>query len=200
MLVFSLFVIVVLCYVFFGYTPYHWLRSLFPQNPDIDAGHDSGPTYTPEEWNVPGLQEVSNCYSYALDDVNRGKSDKHQPGMVHSSTYSPEPYRASDLTARVLADNRVVSVADVTDVPPDGFYRIVLFVSFTDYHFMRQDNDGYWSHKPGRRMAKNTDWSGELITDPLSCNTGPYFAYINCFHVPNNRTAETKSKGRVRRT
>ena len=36
-----------------------------------------------------------------------------------------------------------------------------------DYHFYRQDSDGYWSHKPGATKVTRLDTSGRLIYDPF---------------------------------
>jgi hypothetical protein len=35
-----------------------------------------------------------------------------------------------------------------------------------DYHFLRQDPDGYWSHKPGALPVKRVDASGRPILRP----------------------------------
>ena len=193
-------VVLIVWYIIFGYTPYQWFRSWLPQRTSVYPGYESGPSYNPQEWNTDKLQRVSNCYSYALDDVNNGKNDKHQPGMYRFGTFASEPYRAPDLIYRVLSDNPSIRSVDISDIPPNGFYRVVLFIGPGDYHFMRQDVDGYWSHKPGRQKATNTDWSGNRITDPLTANTGSYIGYAGAFHVPNNATQHTNSDGRTRKT
>ena len=38
-----------------------------------------------------------------------------------------------------------------------GFIVLDDKASDQDYHFYRQDNSGYWSHKPGRREAIDYD-------------------------------------------
>ena len=35
-----------------------------------------------------------------------------------------------------------------------------------DYHFLRLDNNHYWSHKPGATDVTNVDATGRLIWDP----------------------------------
>jgi len=35
-----------------------------------------------------------------------------------------------------------------------------------DFHFMRKDSNGHWSHKAGEAPATNKDANGALITDP----------------------------------
>jgi hypothetical protein len=55
-------------------------------------------------------------------------------------------------------------------VPPPGYYAACLLIAtqndMYDYHFARQDSNGFWSHKPGSNMVENVDASGNLITDP----------------------------------
>jgi hypothetical protein len=36
-----------------------------------------------------------------------------------------------------------------------------------DYHFYRQDSDGYWSHKPGATPVTRVDTTGRPIYDPM---------------------------------
>ena len=35
-----------------------------------------------------------------------------------------------------------------------------------DYHFIRQDRDGTWSHKPGSSYVRNTDFGNNPLIDP----------------------------------
>ncbi|MBR6765172.1 MAG: hypothetical protein IKM06_01675 [Clostridia bacterium] len=55
------------------------------------------------------------------------------------------------------------------EVCPPGTYKIAIvldpFVS-GDYHFYRQDSNGYWSHKTGFGPIANVDASNNLILDP----------------------------------
>jgi hypothetical protein len=53
---------------------------------------------------------------------------------------------------------------DPINVP--GSYLIALVVHGEDYHWLRQDADSYWSHKPGISRAIDTDDAGDLIDDP----------------------------------
>jgi len=60
---------------------------------------------------------------------------------------------------------------------PAGSYKGALVMDpFTggddvyDYHWYRQDQGGYWSHKPGWGEATNVDASGQVISDPRLAN------------------------------
>ena len=55
-----------------------------------------------------------------------------------------------------------------------GWYVALVIWPNVDYHWYRQDNVGCWSHKPGKTAARNTDNSGNRITDPRTCNRGGY--------------------------
>lgn len=55
-----------------------------------------------------------------------------------------------------------------------------------DYHFYRLDNDGTWSHKSGRTMARNTDDSGQFITNPMTADRGPYTDFSGWLGVGPN--------------
>lgn len=44
----------------------------------------------------------------------------------------------------------------------------------TDFHFVRQDDDGKWSHKQGHGPVKNTDDGGKEITDPEKAKIDNY--------------------------
>ena len=54
-----------------------------------------------------------------------------------------------------------------TEKCPVGTSKIALIVDENeDYHFLRQDSNGLYSHKPGSRNVTNIDASGKLIYDP----------------------------------
>jgi hypothetical protein len=63
-----------------------------------------------------------------------------------------------------------------------GYYLIALIVCGNDYHWLRQDSNGYWSHKPGITNAKDTDDDGNRIWDPrrATYRTHPYV--FECFY------------------
>ncbi|MGH9578251.1 MAG: hypothetical protein ACRD3R_12505, partial [Terriglobales bacterium] len=58
--------------------------------------------------------------------------------------------------------------------PGQGWYVALVIWPGVDYHWYRQDDTGCWSHKPGQTAARNTDNGGNPITDPRTCNRGPY--------------------------
>lgn len=52
-----------------------------------------------------------------------------------------------------------------------------------DFHWYRQDDDGTWSHKPGRTEATNRDNAGRVIHDPRRADRGAYTEFCGCFCV-----------------
>jgi hypothetical protein len=70
----------------------------------------------------------------------------------------------------------LVPVANFTNplTAGHGWYVALVIWPNVDYHWYRQDKNGCWSHKPGSTAARNTDYSGHTISDPRTCNRGPY--------------------------
>ena len=79
----------------------------------------------------------------------------------------------------------------------NSFHKIFLVYSSgeklgegNDYHFYRQDNNGYWSHKPGSTNVTNKDASNNLIKNPSIANRN-YFNLNynkNCFFLCINKS------------
>ena len=93
----------------------------------------------------------------------------HQPGMVsgYPRFKSSKPKTCPNMMARILGDNPKVQMTRFEDKCPAGTSKIALIVDGDeDYHFLRQDSNGYWSHKPGGRKVTNLDASNKLIYDP----------------------------------
>ena len=96
-------------------------------------------------------------------------------------------------------------MADFTSKCPDGFSKIALIIDESDdYHFLRQDSNGYWSHKPGARKVKNVDAFGHKIKDPRLANYNyalsdgaslNYDIFCSYMCVPRNRPLYMKAGG-----
>ena len=69
-------------------------------------------------------------------------------------------------------------------VNQNGYYLIALVTApNVDYHWLRQDANGLWSHKPGDKAATNRDAVGRLITDPRDCNLTYFFGSVVCAYT-----------------
>jgi len=94
----------------------------------------------------------------------------HQPGGVHghSDTLSTAKGRTCPVVDRLIRE-------DVPDLIPTTFdakcpantSKIALVVHpGEDYHFFRQDEDGWWSHKDGSNKVKRFDAEQQAIWNP----------------------------------
>jgi hypothetical protein len=163
--------------------------------PVVDPG--SHPKWEPDIWNDVGpIQNSTNCYAYACNDpYNHPRKSKPQPGQIaHMPFTSYGDVQHSDVRLRVMGDDimrgryqvqRLIPLVRLRgEAVPDhvvnakGYYLIALVTApFNDYHWVRQDDNGMWSHKPGHEDATNLDWHKNPIYDPRDAT----------FKVPDHR-------------
>lgn len=120
-----------------------------------------------------------NCYSYAFNNTNIEYKDKPQPGEysnIKQVRRNNKEYKCNKFIYRVLMDypdSRFISVNDYKKGKRCNDREYAIFLSLdnkgvsTDYHFYKEDDDGYWSHKPGLDDVSFVDDSGKKITNPL---------------------------------
>jgi hypothetical protein len=140
------------------------------------------PTYNPAIWNTPTVQPHNNCYNYANDHITNtfaqpGRATGHQVGF---------PPTCQTAAAGATSDG-LHSVPNFTNPlgKGAGWYVALVIWPGSDYHWYRQDNVGCWSHKPGQTAARNVDNAGHAISDPKTCNRGPYTIF--CTYMVTNR-------------
>lgn len=77
---------------------------------------------------------------------------------------------------------------------PERTYKVALVACSDDwdYHWYRQDSDGYWSHKPGTDFVRRYDDSYDLIIDPSNCDWGDYDTFLGFFAVSPWNTMYTE--------
>lgn len=138
------------------------------------------PDYDPNFWNNQyPIKETHNCFAYAFnvnDPKQMSKCKKrdcnvpfHQPGMAsgYPKFKSSKPKTCPNMMARLLGDNPDIQMTTFEDKCPVGTSKIGLIIDENeDYHFLRQDSNGYWSHKPGGRKVTNVDAFSKPIYDP----------------------------------
>ena len=141
------------------------------------------------------VENYSNCYAYALcNQVYPGTNNlwfKQQPGEY--ANVSCYPYTKQNIVSAVLADfakynndfgtNLIFQEVYRDTICPAGTYKVALVTSPYDYHWYRQDADGYWSHKPGTTPASFIDDSDNLILDPAVADRGDYTNFLGYFAV-----------------
>lgn len=140
------------------------------------------PAYTPSYWNIGGDRQYNNnCYNYAN---NKATNTRAQPGRASIGM-------ATSMTCPAV---RIAAIGDglepISDYPswPLDFKKGVALVTghvdgTPDYHWYRLDSNGTWSHKPGGGAARNTDESGNIITDPRTANRAGYINFCGFFLV-----------------
>jgi hypothetical protein len=144
--------------------------------------------YEPELWNKNNLTKTShNCYSYALGKIVKGLSSKAQPGYGSAFNHiNDDNFTCESFKKRLKKDSpgSYIESFDKQCIP--GFYKIFLALDISeDYHWWRQDDNKYWSHKPGSTNVVNIDASGNKIIEPLKSNRN--FTHRNyktpCFYA-----------------
>ena len=130
------------------------------------------PKYMPEFWNNldSNIKDYTNCYSYVFDRFEVGSDKKLQPGELSVGKFNS--YDCNEILDKLKKDYNTYNIIQVDKYykPPCNHYKIALVIDDSgdeqDYHFYRQDEDGYWSHKPGKSDVRRHDASGNLIRDP----------------------------------
>lgn len=124
----------------------------------------------------------SNCYSYALG--SRYKEERYSEGYIYNlgsmSGYDP-PKDKKEAEEAFMSDMKVLGIkvrkSSLSEETRNGEWKVVLFfdyefdeiykISFRDFHFARQDEDGSWSHKefiegPVRSLGSNPEYCTDL--------------------------------------
>ena len=134
-------------------------------------------SYNPTYWNDEANVYRSNCYGYALNLIATNTSDPYAGWLLQPGYKAGEEYTSFTKTAiidAVEADmevfGRTIRSSTYSEAPGSNEYKIALVIASNDYHWYRQDSSGYWSHKPGLTDITNKDASGNLITDPRTCD------------------------------
>ena len=176
-----------------------WLDTMLPVS-------GSEISYNPDIWNFPNVANnvAPNCYSYALNTHINPKTnqvERMQPGESVGYELSGNNLSASTVVSYVQADASaygfVFEVIGKYDVCPSGSYKVALVIApGQDYHWYRQDPDGYWSHKRGYLLPTREDASGCPIYDPakadrdysqflMPCNYSEFVGYFKVTPINN---------------
>jgi hypothetical protein len=149
------------------------------------------------------LDLANNCYSYAVGslpaiiDTNNRSSEisapqpgdasgtpKHVLGLVQHKSL---PFWIRLAERDGLKRINVLGEALLPTLPRG--YRLAAMVYSPkrhDYHWLRQEPDGLWSHKRGRHDPIAHDFSRQLIADPRRADLGDYDAPPLFFVVPQH--------------
>ena len=155
----------------------------------------SEPDYFPSKWNNLQFIKTNNCYAYVLNDLDI-RDKKPQPGYF--SGIKKDYSSCHSIFSRVLKDNPQIYKIGSNSPCKSGYYKGYLALHPNkDYHFYRQDSNGYWSHKPGKNKVTNLDSKNKLITNPSKANKDykqfNYSNECNFFCIPSNDYQLTNS-------
>lgn len=154
-----------------------------------------------------GFEKFANCYSYAMNDHDRYSNGGDSPGERASGIPgSPNYHERATATEKnkdyaeykkmllkgVEADGAILAGKEAAQM--DGYYRVGVYAmppgkmpkgdnSWTDMHFVRENPDGTWSHKPGTTAVTDKDSGGKAITNPKTANMGGY-EFLTYVYVP----------------
>jgi hypothetical protein len=144
---------------------------LLRYNKEFSPLSGSEPVYNEKKWNDnENIRTTHNCYSYALGKIRSGLESKAQPGYASGFNYvNDNEYNCKNFYERLKKDVPGSYLETFDNACHPGFYKIFLMLDVgNDYHWARQDNNLYWSHKPGSTNVTNKDAKGNQIKNPLS--------------------------------
>ena len=175
------------------------------------------PQFAPHLFNThKGLKESLNCFAYAFDYRRLPKNCTAdscsvpfpQPGRAsgYPKWSKVQGKRCPDLLGRLFGDIPGLKATTFEKKCPSNSSKIALVVDEDeDYHFYRQDSNGYWSHKPGATDVTHIDATGRPIYDPqLASRLYPgsglhYDQFCSYLCAPKNRKLTLKRGGNYKR-
>lgn len=138
--------------------------------------------YNPGFWNNNSvIRSKNNCYNYAS---NKRTDTFAQPGRGCGHMYTA--INCVEVTKASLCDglHKRYNCFPTSQAPR---YLVALVIApgpgFVDFHWYRKMQGGFWGHKPGPTAVRNVDNSGILITNPATCNRGPYTIFCGYFYT-----------------
>lgn len=138
--------------------------------------------YNPGFWNNDAnVRTRNNCYNYAS---NKRTNTFAQPGRGCGRMYTA--INCPEVTRGALCDglHRRYDCFPQSEYPR---HLVAMAVApgpgFVDYHWYRLQREGFWAHKPGGTAVRNVDNSNVVITNPATCNRGPYTIFCGYFYT-----------------
>lgn len=177
----------------------------------------SEPAFDPAVYNRhAGIKESHNCYAYAFGYLKLPKKctlkscpvPYPQPGRAsgYPKWSEVKGKRCPDLAARMMGDVPGMRPSTFTQRCPKGMRKIAAVVAPTqDYHYLRQDADGDWSHKPGATSVTRLDATQRPIYDPELASRDyqssglNYKNFCGYWCIPADRKKITLRRGGSRR-
>lgn len=152
---------------------------LIDTNESLEANSEFSPLsgyeleYNPDLWNKNyNIKNSHNCYTYALGKIIPGLDSKAQPGYASGFNHIEDnEYECKSFRERLKKDSPGSYLEKFDDSCIPGFYKVFLALDpQNDYHWWRQNDNQYWSHKPGSTEVVDVDADGKKIKNPLKAN------------------------------
>lgn len=143
----------------------------------------------------------TNCYAYALGlDVRENDIciGAYNPGIISgtSSLNGTEYFEYEALINGIAGDLKALDIEYHEVNPMEKIkineWKIALLTEkyhdkLMDFHFLRQNKSGLWSHKNGfNGIISKKDYLGRIIADPSVSELTPY-TYEKCYALKINR-------------
>jgi hypothetical protein len=148
-------------------------KKYFDNKKELSPLSGSENDYNPDLWNKDSnIKESHNCYSYAMGKIIKSLRSKAQPGYSSGHNHlMNNQFTCSQFKDRIKKDSPGNYIESFDNACYPGFYKVFLALdSPNDYHWWRQDSNGYWSHKPGSTEVTDLDADGKKIKNPLKSN------------------------------
>jgi hypothetical protein len=128
-------------------------------------------------------RKENNCYNYAVNILTNSFA---QPGRGSSKKF--KKYTCASIRKAAISDGlKYIGKSYPNLRPRYGHYAALLVWNKTNFHWLRKDSNGYWSHKPGKKTVNNMDNNGNLITNPKRQNFYPYSNFCGYFWVISSK-------------
>ncbi len=139
--------------------------------------------YNPGFWNNdPVVRQNNNCYNYASNwRTNTFAQPGRGCGQMYTALTCPEVTRAA------LCDGMHRRYDCFPDSERPRYLVALVVAPGFDYHWYRKLKEGFWGHKPGSTPVRNVDNSGNIISDPATCDRGPYTHFCGYFYGCNSQ-------------
>lgn len=152
------------------------------------------PSYSPSMWSDYHLygnasnQWNNNCYNYG---ANRITGTFAQCGRASNgySIYLTQPFTLTQIQQALINDGWEPTTE--FGFSAEGKMKVYLALApshlpaFDDFHFYRKDVPGsLWSHKPGQTPARDTDFVGNPISSPDTCDRGAWSTSGGYWFIP----------------
>lgn len=143
-------------------------------------------------FNSASTRRTNNCYNYANDEITNNFAQPGRGGGAVFGTLTGASIKAAAVLDGLVVLSPQPAPSSPIPLPSTNAGRLTaLFVNTGngpwpgDFHWVRMDSTGRWSHKPGQSHATNLDQNKNPITDPRKANMGNY-AFIS--FLTSNKT------------